>query len=864
MLRLRPSELTLTPELVDEAFRCIVHRQTLPGPVSSQSPSHHGRPVLRRGPQRNVQTAMTSLGDIPILRPQAHRAIRSSHHDGVDDESQLTTPSPKVRADSVSPDHQKHSSPARLGSPVSTCSRRVHLPLRLGRSHRLSPTQTSAAVQPADRHLTPPNTPPQAAARPNNSVLTGSSPRTPPTLAASPSTHAELRGGGRTGASREPNTTRDDASTLSDNDDGDHPQRNLGDGSTSTQGQQTRYLCSHLMDARPGADRPEFEIRELRPRGSQTEPRHPSRRMWTVTRSLSSGNASSYDSRVEGHRSSLRATYDYPAPTALSRPPPGTGSSYSSPYDQQPFSSRLTSRPIRSEASAASGAYSLYELPPGSRDGSGDYSNPGLHAQYDGSMTSRPFVGGTYQSVRPPSGQPFSAAVRSPVYTTSGGQYGVSPLPSFPYDRQYGYSGPVAFSGRNPSTPPSSSPGYLMPASFPVWTGPPPTPSEFRRQPPRPGFTPAHHHLEAVVPRHPADYNDAATAALSARPSPLETFAEYYQQTREPHISRRSPPASSLPRYPIDQYSAAARNNGRSNHAGPQLAQDPFAQYPPGTIGRLPPHLMSHAEHVHRETQRQTQRNAGRDPHTARSEHRSSENAPVPPPVRSSAPSQYSQVQRHRQAFEAMHNLFPSEPPRPDQTRYSVPHPTAPRDASNQFGAQQYSRPNSSSMQVTGQSPHMPSSPAPPNYRSPSGQLDPTAPSYRPRSSPRSPPSDFPYQGPGMRGGGIPDGTWTRARRRVTPAQMQPRDHLRAPRASLPLQHAASLRSPLLRASTLGHPLRRVPAQQRDQENSGAGEEELMRREAAAIQARYGEEGQGHVMDETPPKVGRVERRMFS
>lgn len=58
---------------------------------------------------------------------------------------------------------------------------------------------------------------------------------------------------------------------------------------------------------------------------------------------------------------------------------------------------------------------------------------------------------------------------------------------------------------------------------------------------------------------------------------------------------------------------------------------------------------------------------------------------------------------------------------------------------------------------------------------------------------------------------------------------------------------------------------RRVPPQQLDQENSGAGEEELMRREAEAIRARHGEEVHDAViMDETPPRVGRVERRMFS
>jgi hypothetical protein len=52
----------------------------------------------------------------------------------------------------------------------------------------------------------------------------------------------------------------------------------------------------------------------------------------------------------------------------------------------------------------------------------------------------------------------------------------------------------------------------------------------------------------------------------------------------------------------------------------------------------------------------------------------------------------------------------------------------------------------------------------------------------------------------------------------------------------------------------------RANAQLQNQENSGEAEMELMRREQEAVSARYAEERQGEVMDETPPRIGRMER----
>jgi hypothetical protein len=47
-----------------------------------------------------------------------------------------------------------------------------------------------------------------------------------------------------------------------------------------------------------------------------------------------------------------------------------------------------------------------------------------------------------------------------------------------------------------------------------------------------------------------------------------------------------------------------------------------------------------------------------------------------------------------------------------------------------------------------------------------------------------------------------------------------------------------------------------------NQENSGDAEIETMRQELESVRMRYDESQQGDVMDETPPRIGRVERHM--
>lgn len=47
-----------------------------------------------------------------------------------------------------------------------------------------------------------------------------------------------------------------------------------------------------------------------------------------------------------------------------------------------------------------------------------------------------------------------------------------------------------------------------------------------------------------------------------------------------------------------------------------------------------------------------------------------------------------------------------------------------------------------------------------------------------------------------------------------------------------------------------------------NQENLGEAEIEMMRQELDSVRMRYDEDQQGDMMDETPPRIGRVERHM--
>lgn len=488
-------------------------------------------------------------------------------------------------------------------------------------------------------------------------------------------------------------------------------------------------------------------------------------------------------------------------------------------------------RQFSSEASVMSEPFSFYELVSESRQPSGEHHE---QTQYDGTAAPRY---GSYFSGRPLQHQAMSPFL-TPAHTDAalGGQHGVSPLPSLPYTR--------------PQNPAETQNSLNAPT--------------------------------AQLSR------DAALAAMQNRASPLASYNEHYQQLLVNWNARRLADVQVPPQPRVDPEPRrlAVPQNAR-NQSGRRQGRGPDVQAPLQTERRptnqpRPESQRGTATQASQAHERRPTTQSRPEPHgntitpaiqasERRANQRSSENVPVRPPDQSSGPSRNSQVQMHRAVFENLHQAMQNRNPRrslsPQQrpARRSLP-PAAPRDTSNrprQPGVHP-PPPSTTRQRLNAQRPP----PVRPPTRGQQPRSSTTDPNPQGRSS-AEPSSDPPLDASRLRGGGPPDSTYTRTRRRATP--IPPPIH-RSSRRDVPpipvaLDHASAstgIRAPVTRAMTSARQHRRIPPQQRDQENSGAGEEVLMRLEADAITARHGGEERGEVMDETPPRVGRVERRMFT
>jgi hypothetical protein len=826
MLRLRPSELTLTPEDVDETLRRMAHRQALHG--SRHVSAQLGRPSLHRGPQRAIRDAITTLGDIPILRPQPQQAIFTSVDDDMESDPEQQTPSPTGRVDGVSgsmPVRGEQTLPGTVAADASPALRTMHLPIRPGRNLGGSPTaspflERHLEAATASRRHPPPL--PEEDTNGNQTVQ-----HSLPTRLTTSSSTPELRGGGggpKKGRTHTASQSHDFASSRPQqglilrpvNDQADADPDATDSEPTATGERSALNLQGHFTDSNMHPLKLAYDFLENPLQAPQTEPRRASRRHAMPARSLSSSAAPAFAK-----------------PTQL----PAIASSSA----DDGFGNHAEGRQFSSETSATSAPYSIYDLPPESRQSSGERSASAQYRylQCDGSTASGYANRGAYRSVRPPDLQPHHDSLQHPARGFAyASQHSISPLPSMPYTRAKGtHATPQSFSG---------------------------------------------HHLPSFVPLRPMD---AATAAVHDLASPLEPFADHYRSLNA-HAAEWHPTSAQFSDIdPTNSFGGAgapvtARNNitnqqnmsrsqlGRPNSGQPQQHPavfqyspvDIFQYLPPGTATgppagafAAPPRLPSQP--------------TGRAVQATRAYQRSRENAPVRPLAHSSGPSGNSQVQVHRAAFERLHNVNITTTGGPQQgaSRHSLPQPAAPRITSGGPQAQP------SLHRVPGYSGH-----PEPRRRTPqtssnstqarqqpsSSQGGTTSPAGIPQTSSRTLQRPAPSNEPDMRGGGV--------RRRITPAA--PSSSLLQPPRNYPSGSIApsrtsvrtTLRSPVLRATTSARPLRRVPPQQRDQENSGAGEEQLMRQEEAAINARYGEDFERDTMDETPPRVGRVERRIFS
>ncbi|KAH7068652.1 hypothetical protein FB567DRAFT_615056 [Paraphoma chrysanthemicola] len=770
MLRLRPSELTLTPEDVEETLRRMAHRQAVRSAriMPSQPHGQPGPPVLRRGPQRAVRDAVTALGDIPILRPrpQPQQAVQSSVDEDFEQEIELQSPNRRRRVDSVSLPVSLTQGPPPTPATASTSSafRILQLPFRLGRARRESTQEDSDA---SAGHSTP--------ARPvhpgEDSATTVSHQishvEMPDPSSSTPTRGpAELRGGGRSEKAQIRHSDRGMTAVS--------PPSHIPDRSPPPK---------HMVMELDPDDMPEFVLKgyfkdprehpkgvsywfdEYQVEAPQTEPRRRSRRPALPTRSLSSGSAPTHPfprTQSGGLTPFTGGIFDA---GAVPRPPTPFGHRPNAPNHH------LTNRGNRfsSEASGASEAFSYYQLPSESRQASSGSSSLSHQAPRYASH-------GTYHSIHPsqldPMSGPLGPGSNAPAFDV---HHGYSPLPSMPYSH------------------PQSQP--------------------FAPPPPLRGLPP--------FPPDPSGAMNAGYAATQNLPSPLDPWANYYQNLMVPLPDRSMmapvsppPPQSQGPQW-SSQHNTIATSS--SIEGQPWAHINPF-RGPPSNYHPLP------------STGRPARwpRQDG-NPVSARASQRSSENVPMASTDTGASSHRHSQVQRHRDAFERLHNA-------------ELPQPAAPRDASNRARTQD-----------TGVRPRP--SPA-------SGIEFPRRPA--PLSSSPLPQTLPPASGPvaALHLSGLEH--VVRVNSRPIPPAMRGNNARDIPSTSLALDHASAVRSPIARATTSARQRPRIPPHQRNQENSGAAEDELMRQEESAINARYGEDAQQEVMDETPPRVGRVERRMFS
>ncbi|KAF2036789.1 hypothetical protein EK21DRAFT_106097 [Setomelanomma holmii] len=811
MLRLMPSELTLTPEDVEETFRRMAQRQALKSArhVKSQPCGQPGRPVLRLGPQRAVRDAITTLGDIPILRPQPQQAIESSVDEDVEEQSEPRSPQPRTRVDS----HSVLDAPARDALPVpaepstSSALRILQLPFRIGRNHRDSSTAHTQDETEPDRgrilsapHSTHPRDDSRIASRREESAEGD--------LDASPSTPtrdaAALRGGGRVSKDRHRHAHRDISapSPLRHIQDQslppgrEHPSPDV-EARTIAEEVPPVYLKGYFKPPEADPKGVSYWFGEFRLVAPQTEPRRRSGRQVIPTRSLSSGSAPTHlwpsayvdhDDIAEAIRRSLEDTQP------RTRQIQGYSSSS---YERPPWARQIAES--RRAASGSSDAFSYYQLPSESRRASsGSSALSQHHPQLDGAVASRPGAHGTYRSINPSQLQgSVSVAPSSSTATGPHSYRGISPLPSMPY-------------GQTQSNAPTAPPPGLFPTA--------------------PSY-------------RPNSYLDASQAAAQGVPSPLEPYSEYYQDLMYPQAPH---PALALPQDPWQhppQFLPMGQQQGRNEFpAQSGIAERAAHQFQRPSSARPPIPVIPD----------QPSRRLGY-PRAGRTEQRSSENVPVAPFAPSDRPNRHSQVQRHREAFERLHNA-------------DLEHPPAPREAPNRPRMQDMAfRPGgttTSGGRPDRLAPPLSSSPLPPrtHWNNPS-------PASGPGTSPSVPPM-IPSRN-ASHGAGVPERAHTHVRHQVTPIpptiRVNPARDL--PSTSLALDHASattSIRSPVTRVATTARPRPRLPPHRVNQENSGAAEEEMMRQEESAINARYGEDVERDVMDETPPRVGRVERRMFS
>lgn len=836
MLRLTPSELTLTPEDVEEAFRRLSQRQlsraTIVASPRSSGPS--ARPVLLRGPQRSTQDAIVTLGNIPILRPSPQQAVYGSVEDDFErtQESQRGTPPTDhgdTRADTGPRTQAGHS--ALAFTAASSALRSMHLPFRLGRHRRTSntdPTSNDASVQP------PPRSPP--------STL-GNAARSPPRPATPAATHeraystgspAGLRGGGQ---HRKCSTTATNQDTLRTTSLSQEAQKSnaLQRQETSPhigglrrsreESRPTLYLRGYFLDSAIDPNGTSYHFAEFIPPLPQTEPRRRSGRQAVHTRSLSSGSAPTF-AHPPRRPHYPRPNIDHAFRTALAPEHPSRLAS-STFFDHRtltsaPWSSIQTYDPSRvgtdrarprqfsSEASNASAAFSYYGSDLlGSRKSSRERlgMDCSIPSPYDGAMASNDKGETMYMARHPRVNSISSDIVASP------------PLP----ERQSRILPPPLGYRRSAFQLTRDAPEQTV--QSPLHSTPDAASTHGSRR----------HHL--------VEDDRAAYAAAHDLDSPLDNYARYYQNEQ---IAQQL-------QYRAEQQVRPIRHT---------LAAEPSAYH----RHQFDTNMSRPGRAVNSSLQSVSYRATRVEATVSRSPSPSSSQSTHQPVSERWQP--YGMIQRPTTDIQHSYD--------DDHTHEATP---PQRAAISQGGAEvgSYISPGPLPCDVSNrrriQPQHLPPSAIAHSHAGSRPRTSLPSISTEPlrfhRSMPYPPPPRLASQQHQFIGERPPTNTASRRPSRPSPRN-SPESALNAPNnnSASAIANGNTVRSRYVPIAPQPPPRNirpRIPAHQLDQENSGEGEMTMMRAEEAAVQARYGglEGARQDVMDETPPRVGRVERRMF-
>lgn len=842
MLRLRPSEITLTPADVEETRRRMARKQaaTTAATVSSRvprAPAYPQRgPRLRRGPDRSRDDAVLQLGAIPILAPQ--QAIRSS----ADDDTE----------------------PCRQGSPGSEGQIQEE-------QNTLSPVRDpQLPLRPA----------PGAGVGPSRQASIDHTEDEGPS---SPKHQSELSrfGRTRTNPSEDVSETRLQSSVDGVVESSPHSGTTVTETPRAPSGMPTRFLRGYFVSP----ERYTFREYQMVP---HTDPQPRARRWAPRTRTMSSNSDPSQLPTERSRQASGPVPeeddfWDMPTAEPAIHTEQETPSLVDQVEDGTPrssFDERIRRAHLRlesiqgryrdflgrnrmnhteqypttqnstldggqferiSEASSNSSLpYSFYELPMSrhsstNRSGSRDQLP---QSQYDGAVSSRQASQGAYYSIRPsqvctvnkgrlhPTPSRVSS-YSSPNLTTTLSQHGLSPLPSSPYRR-----------GRGPQN--SSGPSMTLVTS-----------ADFV-----------------------GEERDAASAAERNLPSPLDLV----EQRAVLQLAQVSEALATFPSRPVLNHGSFFQHQiQESDDTGPGRRRGPSSSGIRQESGNAY-HRLANAVHQRGEiqsleptiyrTERTSTRFSETQPHrrgapSGRSGQRSSENVPVGATSNQSGSIIVRPVQGRTQRTSFGHHTQSQisqgasmrggdVPSSPIPSRFSIPQASSPRDLSNRVQERPHRRPMA-----------RPSS----HYQDYSEDLfssNPISPSQDHRRSSRRNTSgtdsyhevmDHQHQQP------INATEMPRFYHERRPPPMGFGNLRHSSRVMGPVPPSLNSRRPPIPARVAS---RRISAQQQNQENSGDAEAALMREEMAAVDMRYADDEVGlDIMDETPPRMGRFERHMM-